>query len=98
MRWRAASLGGFLGRGGGGVFFFFFWGGKTFWECTVVFNRYYAGTNNFSLNYFWSRCEDLFANWWILFLMPWAILLQPRGRIWFWLGIFGCALLSTNGS
>ena len=80
------------------AYFLFHDGGKTFWECTVVFNRYYAGTNNFSLNYFWSRCEDLFANWWILFLMPWAILLQPRGRIWFWLGIFGCALLSTNGS
>jgi hypothetical protein len=35
--------------------------------------------------------------WWILFLIPWAVLLQPRRRVLFWLGIFGVAALSTSG-
>jgi hypothetical protein len=88
------ALAGVLGLG----YFLLHDGGKTFWECTVAFNRYYAGTDNFSLGYFWSRCEDFFGNWWILFLIPWAILLQPRPRLWFWLGIFVCAIVSANGS
>jgi hypothetical protein len=80
------------------AYFLFHDGGKTFWECTVAFNRYYAGTGAFGFNFFWSRVKDLFANWWILFLIPWAILLQPHARAWFWLGIFGCALVATNTS
>lgn len=79
-------------------FFLIHDGGKTFWECTVVFNRYYAGTANFGLSYFWGRFAEFWHNWWILFLMPWAILLRPCPRIWFWVGIFGCSLLATDGS
>lgn len=80
------------------LFFLMHDGGKAFWECTVVFNRYYAGTDNFGLNYFWEKCKWFWDSWWILFLMPWAILLQPRPRIWFWVGIFACSILATNGS
>ncbi len=73
-------------------------GGKAFWECTIVFNRYYAGTANFGLDYFWANVREFWNNWWILFLIPPAIILQPRPRIWFWMGIFACSLLATNGS
>jgi hypothetical protein len=93
-----AAAGGILAGLLGLAFFLVHDGGKTFWECTVAFNRYYAGTDNFSLGYLWSRCEDFLNNWWILFLIPWAVLLQPRSRLWFWLGMFACAIVSTNGS
>lgn len=73
-------------------------GGKTFWECTVVFNRCYAETANFGLSYFWEKCGEFWHSWRILFLMPWAIFLKARPRIWFWVGIFGCSVLATNGS
>lgn len=93
-----AVAGGGLAGGLGLAFFLIHDGGKTFWECTVAFNRYYAGTDNFSLSYLCSRCEDFFYNWWILFIIPWAVLLQPRSRLWFWAGILICAIIATNGS
>lgn len=80
------------------AFFLIHDGGRTFWECTVVFNRYYVGTSNFALSYFWMKCGDFWRNWWILFLIPWLVLLQPRPRLWFWVGIFICSILATNAS
>jgi hypothetical protein len=94
----SAAAGGILACILGLAYFLIHDGGKTFWECTVSFNRYYAGSGNFSLSYLWSRCADFLDNWWILFLIPWAVLLQPRSRLWFWLGIFACAIVATNGS
>jgi hypothetical protein len=73
-------------------------GGRHLWECTVAFNRYYAASTSFGLVYFWKMLGNFWRNWWILFLMPWAALLEPRPRMWFWLGIFLCALLATNAS
>ena len=68
------------------------------WECTVVFNRYYLQTSGaFSSTFFWNEIKTLWDTWWILFLVPWAILLQPSRRIVFWLGLFICALVSTSG-
>lgn len=93
-----AMAGGVLAAVAELLFFLIHDGGKTFWECTVVFNRYYAGTANFGLSYFWDKCGEFWQSWWILFLMPWAVLLQPRPRTWFWVGIFVCAVLATNGS
>jgi hypothetical protein len=84
----------FLGLG----FFFIHDGGKSFWECTVVFNRYYAGSSGFALNYFWSKCEMFWANWWILFLIPWAVLLKPQPRFLFWLGLYISALFASGAS
>ena len=79
-------------------FFLIHDGGASLWECTVQFNRYYVASSNFNPSYFWSRLEDFWDSWWILFLIPWATLLQPRPRIWFWLGIFICALIATSAS
>jgi 4-amino-4-deoxy-L-arabinose transferase-like glycosyltransferase len=83
------------------VFFLVHDGGKSFWECTVTFNRYYAGSNDtgsFGLGILWSKCQEFWHSWWILFLMPWAIFLKPPPRTWFWVGTFIAALLSTSGS
>lgn len=92
-----AFAGGVLVFAAGLAFFLAHDGGKTFWECTVTFNKYYARSVLFSMAYFWSECGDLWRNWWILFLIPWAALVRPRLRMWFWTGMFGCSLLCTNG-
>lgn len=73
-------------------------GGARLWECTVVFNRYYVASGNFNPSYFWSRLETFWGDWWVLFLIPWAILLKPRPRVWLWLGLFICALFATCAS
>jgi hypothetical protein len=72
---------------------------KSLWECTVVFNRIYLQSAGvFAGSYFWSRLGTFWSNWWILFFMPWAILLRPQPRIWFWLSLFVCAVISTSAS
>lgn len=94
----SAVAGGILAFAFGLAFFLMHDGGKAFWECTVVFNRYYAASSNFGPAYFWSECKNFWDHWWILFLVPWAALWQPRPRLWFWLGLFVCAVAATNGS
>jgi 4-amino-4-deoxy-L-arabinose transferase-like glycosyltransferase len=71
---------------------------KQFWECTVVFNRCYAQTDTFRPVNLWTSFQAFWHSWWILFLLPFAILLQPRPRAWFWLGIFISAVVATGGS
>ncbi len=93
-----AAAGGILAAALGLGFFLLQDGGKHLLECTVLFNRYYASSSLFGPAYFWAECKDFWRNWWILFLLPEAILLQPRPRIWFWLGIFLFAVLATNES
>ena len=94
-----AIAGGIVALALGLAYFLAHDGGKAFWECTVAFNRYYAAASViFSPAFFWSRFTDFWDNWWILFLMPWAALLQPRPRLWFWLGMFICALAASNES
>jgi hypothetical protein len=92
-----ALAGGILASALGLAFFLIHDGGKTFWECTVRFNRYYASSNLFSRANFWSWVEDFWTHWWILFLIPWMVLLRPGLRILFWLGMFICAVVATNG-
>ncbi len=90
--------GGILATALGLGFFLIQDGGKHLLECTVLFNKYYASSNLFGPAYFWAECKVLWRNWWILFLLPWAILLDPRPRAWFWLGLFLFAVLATNES
>ncbi|MGO8764737.1 MAG: ArnT family glycosyltransferase [Limisphaerales bacterium] len=73
-------------------------GGRGFWECTVTFNRYYAASNIFGLNNFLTEMGMFWKSWWILFLLPWAVLFRLPPRLWFWLGIFVCAVISTGAS
>jgi hypothetical protein len=71
---------------------------KQFWECTIIFNRCYEQTDSFRLVNLGASFLIFWRNWWILFLLPLAILLQPRPRAWFWLGIFISALVATGAS
>jgi 4-amino-4-deoxy-L-arabinose transferase-like glycosyltransferase len=71
---------------------------KQFWECTIVFNRCYEQTDSFQPINFWSNFLIFWHSWWILFLLPFAILLQPRSRACFWLGIFMSAIVATGAS
>jgi 4-amino-4-deoxy-L-arabinose transferase-like glycosyltransferase len=71
---------------------------KQFWECTIVFNRCYEQTDSFRLANLWSNFVIFWYHWWILFLLPLAIFLQPRPRAWFWLGIFISAIVATGAS
>lgn len=73
-------------------------GGRHLWECTVLFNRAYVGSNTFGLHRFWGVLQGFWANWWILFLLPCVLFIKPRGRVWFWTGMFLAAWLTTGGS
>lgn len=68
------------------------------WECTVAFNKFYLSAGFFSWAFLGSRLASLWSSWWILFLMPCAILLKPQRRVWFWVGMLGGAFLTTSGS
>ncbi len=68
---------------------------REFWECTVAFNHYYLASGTFTAANLWSRLEMFWHAWWILFLIPCAILLQPRRRVWFWVGIFFARFLPS---
>jgi hypothetical protein len=71
---------------------------REFWECTVTFNHYYVTSGTFTTANLWSRLEMFWNAWWILFLIPCAILLQPRPRLWFWVGIFLCTIFAIGGA
>ncbi len=71
-------------------------GGARLWECTVLFNRHYLHSSTFGHRWLW--CGIFWKNWWVLFLIPWAIFLHPSRRIWFWLSAFACAVVATNAS
>jgi hypothetical protein len=73
-------------------------GGKQFWECTVLFNRSYVASGIFGPDKLLSQFKYFWENWWILFLVPWVGLLLKNRRVWFWLGIFGCAIIATGMS
>jgi hypothetical protein len=73
-------------------------GGAQLWECTVLFNRYYIASGSFGPAGLVSQFKIFWNNWWILFLIPWAGLLLQNRRIWFWLGIFICAVFTTGMS
>jgi hypothetical protein len=73
-------------------------GGRALWECTVAFNRAYAGTQlfgmgawKFTLSLFWSK-------WWLLFLLPLGALPRPKPRTWFWLAMLAGASAATGAS
>ena len=73
-------------------------GGKQFWECTVLFNRSYVASGVFGPDKLVLWFKIFWENWWILFFLPWAGLLLKNRRVWFWLGIFGCAIIATGMS
>src|ERR1035441_1011215 len=73
-------------------------GGKRLWECTVTFNRYYAEAAGFGVASLWSTLELFLEDWWILFLLPAILLARRRRRVWFWVGMFLAAWVSTGAS
>ena len=73
-------------------------GGRALWECTIIFNRYYAGSGLFNLDGLQYRLGNLWSNWWILFLLPLGLAGWQVPRMWFWLSLLGLGLLSTGGN
>jgi hypothetical protein len=94
----AAAIGGIFAVAIELGFFLIHDGGRHLWECTVQFNRYYVASSNFGLTPFWMWLGIFWSNWWILFFLPFAALLKPRPHLWFWIGIFMCALFATSAS
>lgn len=72
-------------------------GGKHLWDCTVSFNRFYAA-ETFALSSFWSRVQELWNSWWILFLVPLLLVLRREPRTLVWLGVFVAAWVTTVAS
>jgi hypothetical protein len=96
--WLSAFVGGIVAAAAILGFFLMQDGGARLWECTVLFNRYYVASSNFGLAELGSRLHEFWSDWWILFLVPWAIFLKPQSRLWFWLGMFFSAIVATGAS
>lgn len=73
-------------------------GARHLWECTVLFNRFYRSSATFGTAGFWSVLEALWIDWWVLFLLLPILLVRRRSRLWFWMGMFGAAWVSTGAS
>ena len=96
--WLAAFAGAILAAAIELGFFLAHDGGAHLWECTVQFNRYYTQLNLFGAAAFSTRLAGFWSGWWILFLVPCAAFLKPNPRIFFWLGMFVCAVVATGTS
>ena len=73
-------------------------GGKRLWECTVVFNRYYAASPFFGMSGMWMMLRGFWSFWWILCLVPCLLIFNLERRVWFWAALFILAWLDTLGS
>ena len=73
-------------------------GGKRLWECTVVFNRYYAASSEFGVGETLERLGEFARSWWILFLTPLWLIVKRRERAWFWILLFVVGWITTAGS
>ena len=73
-------------------------GGRRLWECTVAFNRFYRASASFGMSGFWGWLQAFWVDWWVLFLLPGVLLVRHRRRVWFWVGMFGAAWVSTGAS
>jgi 4-amino-4-deoxy-L-arabinose transferase-like glycosyltransferase len=71
-------------------------GGRHLWECTIVFNRYYAVS--FGLSGLWLKLVEFWRSWWILFLTPVFLVFKPGRRLLFWVILFLIAWLTSTGS
>jgi hypothetical protein len=83
-----AALGPFLARDGA----------RQLWDCTVVFNRYYRESASFGVSGLLDALGLFWADWWILFLLLGVLLFRPQRRMWFWLGLFLAAWVSSGAS
>ena len=73
-------------------------GGKRLWECTIVFNRFYAAGSGFGLAGLWLKLTEFWGSWWFLFLAPGLLLFKPDRRVWFWGALFVMSWLVAAGS
>lgn len=77
-------------------YFLFHDGGKSFWECTLSFNRYYTASSNFAFGLFIANLKWLWESWWILFLLPIAAVFSGNRRIWFWFAMLTASVFCTG--
>ncbi len=108
VRWSMATAGGCIGLAAALGYFLAKDGGRHFWECTVQFNSYYAGSGIFTLRTFAWRFEKFLMGWPVLFLLPWVLAVMSllpwvlavkrAPRVWLWVLLLVISLVSTDAS
>jgi Dolichyl-phosphate-mannose-protein mannosyltransferase len=98
QRWFAALAGAGLASFAALAFFIFKGGLSELWECSVSFNRAYVASTQFGFASFWLYVRLLWDSWWILFLLPLALLFVRGQKVWFWVFLFFSSLLATGAS
>jgi len=96
--WLFALSGLVLGLAATLGFFLIHDGGKSLWEWTVAFNRFYLAAGAFGLASFSNRLRLFWNAWWILFLLPVSLIIWRERRVWFWIALFLIAGLTTAAS
>ena len=97
-RWLAALAGGGLASLATLAFFIFKGGLNELWECSVIFNRAYVASTPFGFSSLWFYIGLLWNSWWVLFLLPLALLFGRGQKVWFWVFLFFSSLLATGAS
>jgi membrane protein YdbS with pleckstrin-like domain len=96
-RWLLCVAGGLLTSGAVLAFFLKTDGGQSLWDCVVRFNRYYSQSGRFNLAVAGFRFDSFWSAWWILFLLPLALIRKSSSRIWFWLALTVLGFVETYG-
>jgi hypothetical protein len=96
--WQFAAAGGLAAAILALGFFVVTDGARSFWDCVLRFNRHYASSGQFNLAAARGQLAFFWSAWWILFLLPLALVGKPPARIWYWLVMLGLAFASSLGS
>ena len=97
-RWGFGLLGACLASAAVLAFFIVKGGTRQLWECTVLFNRHYTTSDTFGFSSLWFVMKLLWADWWLLFLLPCVLVVSPVRRVWFWATLFLAAWVSAGAS
>ena len=97
-RWLAACAGAFAATAATLAYFVARDGGWSLWDCTVRFNRHYAGSGQFDIGAMSRHLAFFGSAWWVAFVLPFALIPKAPRRIWFWLSMLAVAVASSLGS
>lgn len=97
-RWLLCAAGGLLTSGVVLAFFLTTDGAQSLWDCVVRFNYYYSQSGLFTLAVAGFRFDSFWSAWWILFLLPLALIPKSPSRMWFWVALTVLAFAETYGS
>jgi len=73
-------------------------GGRSFWECVIVFNFYYTQNFGSDIPFFWDFLKIFLRHWPVLFILTGGLFWLRPPRWWFYLGLLLISWLGISRS